>query len=109
MQFVSTFRRIRRLPRSHWHPCPESHGRAQPLQSEAPYAQNAGKGTIWSISAAVMHTVYGVPRPLSFPIPKTDQSSAECGVRNGQRPNPSGSGRAGLLLFDIVDLFAPPA
>jgi hypothetical protein len=30
-------------------------------------------------------------------------------VRNGQRPNSSGSGRAGLLLFDIVDLFAPPA
>jgi hypothetical protein len=30
-------------------------------------------------------------------------------AEGGVRPNPSGSGRAGLLLFDIVDLFAPPA
>ena len=105
----------------------EAHGRAQPLQSEAPYAQNDGKGPIWSISAVVLHTIYGVPRPLSFSIPETDlllpqadrstrgvrsaecgarsaecrvvtqvtgfvdlyrvkRSSAECGVRNGQRP-----------------------
>ena len=36
VQFVSTFRRMGRLPRSHWHPGPEAHGSAQPLQSEAP-------------------------------------------------------------------------
>jgi hypothetical protein len=49
------------LGRSHWHPLPEAHVRAQPLQSEAPSAQNAGKGTIWSVWATAVNTVYGVP------------------------------------------------
>ena len=69
------FRRIGRLPRCHWHPCPEVRGSAQPLQSEAPYAQNAGKGPIWSVCARAVNTIYGVARPLQFPLPKTDLSS----------------------------------
>ncbi len=58
-----------------WHSCPEAHGSAQPWRSEAAYAQNAGKGPICSVSAALVNTIYGVPRPLPFPIAKADPSS----------------------------------
>jgi hypothetical protein len=83
VRFGSPFRQIRRLPRSHGLPCPEAHRCAQPLQSEAPSAQNAGKGPIWSVSAAMMHTIYGVQRPLLFPVPEMGLLDQGFGSRSG--------------------------
>jgi hypothetical protein len=78
-------------------PAPNSHGGDQPLQSEAPSAQNAGKGTIWSVSATVVDTIYGVPQPLSFPTPKRElllpkdvNSEGAKTRRTGEEPESSG-------------------